>query len=361
MVIMKLGTVPTSPQHRSVLIPTNTHSRLAHLVLVLISSIVGGAAGWFSAILVQLYPQWLPAEGSEKVVFVKNDQDNSTTQIAGVVSMKSAATVVTIYAGDTVDFNTAAPLGCGALLSADGWIITASKAVEQNTHLAVLLNDGRVFVTNRIVFDSYNNTSYLKISGNDLPAVNFATDPIPVGQLEVWYMPGITTNPTIVFGHVINVATSSSAVFSTQHNNVVMLTDRQVDSNSLGGPVFNQVGDMIGLNLLDQKILPVDSITSGMYQIFAEGNIKHSTIDVDYIPLYWTVNSDTTKQIGVMVTAVHSKNTPLQMNDVIIAVNDTSLDERTDLSTLLNTLTTPTVQLTLQRSGATMTIPLTLQ
>lgn len=350
MAIMKLGTIPTSPQHRP---QPRLHQRgrLSHIWIILSSLIVGGLAGWCSVILTQLYPQWLPDEASSKVVFIKGDQENSTAQIADIIRAKAAATVVTFYPADTINFDEAVPLGRGVLLSADGWIVTLQATLGQATSVAVLLHDGRVFVSNRFVSDSYNATTYLKINGSDLPIVNFAAIPSMIGEFAIWYTPATTTNPTVNFGRITNNALSAATTFSTNHNTIVYLSDYDSASTMIGAPVFNQTGEIIGLNLLDHHILPVDSITVGMYQVLATGKITHQVDQFDYKPLYWTVSSDTTKQTGVRVTAVHSTTTTIKVGDIITALNDVTLDEHHDLSAMLNTLTGPTADVTLQRNG----------
>lgn len=354
MAIMKPGTIPTSPQHRLQFNPTQ-HSRLGQVWIILSSVVVGGMAGWCAAILTQLYPQWLPNETTSKVVFIKNDQENSTAQIADVVSTKTAATVVTLYPEKTINFNDAVPLGRGVLLSADGWIVTAQTVLEQHSSVTVVLNDGRVFVTSQFVSDSYNNTTYLKINGNELPIVNFASKPIMVGELAIWYTPGVTTNPTINFSRIINTGFSTTAIFSTRRNTIVYLSDFDSPKDVLGAPVFNQSGEIIGLNVLNHQILPVHSIQAGMYQILAAGKISHAITSLEYQPLYWTVNTDTAKQTGVRVTAVHSKQSVFQVDDIITALNGITLDEHNDLSIMLNTLTIPTASVTWQRNGNTTT------
>lgn len=351
---MKLGTIPTSPQHRP---QPNT---AGHLWIIFCSIIVGGVAGWCSAILAQLYPQWLPEESTSKVVFVKNDQENSTAQIAEVISNKSADTVVTLYPAPSTNFNEELPLGRGVLLSADGWIVTAQATLQGHKDVVVVLNDGRVFMSSQAVADPYNATTYLKISGSDLPIVNFSSKAPVLGELSVWYIPSATTNPTIRFGHITNTAFSVDSTFSTVRNNLMYLTDDSV-ANGLGAPVFNQSGEMIGLHMSQDQILPNESIMSGMYQVLERGTITKAAIDIEYQPMYWMVDPDAIEQTGIRITAIDSDTTLILPDDVIVSANNITLDEQNDFSTILRALNDQNINVTLKRDNTTQKIILPLQ
>ncbi|MFA5995388.1 MAG: S1C family serine protease [Patescibacteria group bacterium] len=358
---MKPGTIPTSFLQRSKIKANALNNNSGHFFVVLTAIICAIIAAICSSIFIQFYPiTWLINFSNDaKVIYVNKDQESSSTQLADLIKTKAGSLVVTLYSANIDDYNTAVPLGQGVLISTDGWLVTLQKNLTVQNSVTVLLSDGRLFVSNKIVRDDYNNAAYVKITANDLPAVNFTANAPALGELAMWYIPASTNGETILFGHLNNLQYSENNIFSSRHNNLLYLTD--IPETKLmypGAPVFNQVGDLIGLTFELNTILPVNSISSKVYDLFASNELKRTNINFEYTLLARSINSDTNQQTGARVTAIHSGVELLQVDDVITSINNISIDAQHDLAEVLAGITEATATVNLQRSGKNVTVAL---
>lgn len=139
--------------------------------------------------------------------------------------------------------------GSGALISADGLVLTNNHVIHKRNELDVRLGDGRSFTSNVLGRDPRGDLALLKIKGaDDLPYFKIGdSDTLSVGDLCVaignpFGKGFVDQNPTLSFGVV-------SALHQYQRNySDAIATDAPINPGNSGGPLINMKGELVGIN-----------------------------------------------------------------------------------------------------------------
>ena len=142
--------------------------------------------------------------------------------------------------------------GSGVIVSKDGYILTAFHVVSEPQNLGVRLADGREFWATGVAFDSATDLALLKIAAHDLVPVRFAAA-----------LPGISV--TIV-GYVgLQEIRKEAHVVAIDgkgfRRSDLVVTDVEPIPGMSGGPMLNDRGEVVGINLMrwmprDKRLTP---------------------------------------------------------------------------------------------------------
>lgn len=139
-------------------------------------------------------------------------------------------------------------LGSGAIIRADGVIVTNHHVVDGMTEIAVQLSDRREFPATVILDDAKSDLAVLKIDtkGERLPVLAIDDQERPeVGDLVLAIGNPFGVGQTVTNGIISALARTDVGI--TDYSFFIQ-TDAAINPGNSGGPLVDMDGDLIGLN-----------------------------------------------------------------------------------------------------------------
>lgn len=264
--------------------------------------------------------------------------------------------------------------GSAFFISKDGYLLTNHHVVENASKVTIVMNDRREIDAKVVGSDERTDVALLKVEGNSYPALTVGNvDQLKVGQ------------PVLAIGSPFGFDYSASAgIVSAKSRNMqgetsvpFIQTDAALNPGNSGGPLFNQAGQVVGVN---SRIfsgtggymglsfsIPIDVAMDVADQLKKNGKVTRAYLGV----LMQDVDRNLAdayklpKPEGALVTQV-APNSPaekygIKAGDVILKFNGSSISRTSELVNYLNR-TTPnqTIQLEVLRDDKARTINATL-
>lgn len=268
-----------------------------------------------------------------------------------------------------------AGLGSGFIISTDGQVVTNAHVVEGAERVTVKLADGRTFEATVVGSDAMTDIAVLDIDADvDFATVSFGTsDGLRVGDEVV-----AVGNPFGLGGTV------TSGIISALSRNInagpfddFIQTDAAINRGSSGGPLFNNAGDVIGMNTAIISpgggsvgigfAVPSDLVQTVVADLADDGQVVRGWLGVNIRPMTEEVANalgyDAPR--GAVVEAV-SDGSPaddagLRKDDIILSFGDKDITELRDLTRAVATQVPETAtQLTVLRKGEEQTLKVTV-
>jgi len=219
---------------------------------------------------------------------------------------KRAAGVVTIYAlfgGE--ETGSAASQGSGFVVSDDGYILTNSHVVttagESETDdppveadtIYVQFRDGERVPATIVGWDLFDDVGLLKVDPRD-----HAVSPLPLGDSSTVVVGEPVAAIGSPFGQESSLsvgvvsATERSIESITSNFNLVdaIQTDAPINRGNSGGPMFNAVGQVIGINAQIRSVsgtaegvgfaIPINAAKRSMEQLIQTGEVRYAWLGV---------------------------------------------------------------------------------
>ena len=265
--------------------------------------------------------------------------------------------------------------GSGFIISGDGQIVTNQHVVEGAEQVTVKLADGRSFEALVVGSDPMTDIAVLKIEADvDLPFVAFGTsDGLRVGDEVI-----AVGNPFGLGGTVTSgiISALSRDIHAGPFDDFIQ-TDAAINRGNSGGPLFNNNGDVIGVNTAIMSpgggsvgigfAVPSDLVQTVVADLADDGQIARGWLGVNIRPMTEEVAGvlgyDAPK--GAVIEAV-SEDSPaaaakLQKGDIIMSFNGTEITELRDLTRAVAT-TTPdaAAKIIVLRKGVEETLDVTV-
>jgi S1-C subfamily serine protease len=161
-----------------------------------------------------------------------------STQLAGVVE-SAGQSVVTVYAGRRMPAS-------GIIWSADGVIVTAEHAIENEEGIKVMLPDGTTATASLVGRDPTSDIAVLRVSAAALKPLETA-DNVRVGNIVL----AISRSPIAGLAASYGIISAVTRPWRTWHggeSGTIMLTDAALYPGFSGGPLVNVEGKMAGLS-----------------------------------------------------------------------------------------------------------------
>tara|TARA_R110001606_G_scaffold305381_1_gene452692 strand:- start:295 stop:1419 length:1125 start_codon:yes stop_codon:yes gene_type:complete len=237
-------------------------------------------------------------------------------------------------------------LGSGFIVSKDGQIVTNNHVVEGADSVKVKLSDGRSFDATVVGSDRMTDIALLKIEAYvELPAVKFgSSDSMRVGD-EVVAM----GNPFGLGGTVTTgiVSAKSRNINSGPYDDFIQ-TDAAINRGNSGGPLFNNAGEVIGVNTAILSpgggsvgigfSVPSDLVQKIVADLADDGTITRGWLGVQIRPM-----TDEVAQVlgygtpkGAVIEAVGddspAKKAGLEQGDIILSFDGNDITELRDLT-----------------------------
>jgi serine protease Do len=264
--------------------------------------------------------------------------------------------------------------GSGFFISADGYVVTNNHVVANADVVEVTTDDGKVYSAKVIGVDARTDLALIKIDGRtDFPFVTFADKPPRVGD---WVL--AVGNPFGLGGTVTAgiVSARGRDIGAGPYDDFLQI-DAPVNRGNSGGPTFNVLGQVIGVNTAIFSpsggnigiafAIPADTVKSVILQLKEKGVVTRGWIGVQIQP----VTAEIAENMGLKVAqgALVSEPQPgspaakagIESGDIITAVNGNLVKDARDLAKQIGLMApNSSVKLTVIRKGAERTITLTL-
>jgi serine protease Do/serine protease DegQ len=240
-------------------------------------------------------------------------------------------------------------LGSGVIISADGYILTNNHVVEDADELKVSLSDERELVAKVIGTDPKTDIAVIKIDAEKLPTLTLAdSDKIRVGDVVFAVGNPLAVGETVTMGIVSAKGRSVGILDDVAGYESFIQTDAAINMGNSGGALLDAKGRLIGINsaILSPSrgnigigfAVPINLAAAVMRSLIETGSVSRGYLGVQS----QTLTADDAEALGlprdtkgVTITDV-TPNSPaeksgLEPGDVILAVNDKSVGELSDL------------------------------
>lgn len=235
-----------------------------------------------------------------------------------------------------------AKLGSGVIFRQDGYIITNHHVIKGAQRIRVTLRDGRTALAKIIGQDTESDLAVLKIPLHGLPTIPLLHNrSIRVGDIVLAIGNPYGFSHTVTQGIVS--ATGRNRLGINTFENFIQ-TDAAINPGNSGGALVDARGDLVGINtaIFSQNnggtsgigfAIPVNLVTQVFESIVRDGRVIRGWVGINAAPL----SSALAKRLGlknrsgIVVVSVVA-NSPaykagLKTNDVIIAINDTTITD----------------------------------
>lgn len=244
--------------------------------------------------------------------------------------------------------------GSGFVLTPDGFIVTNSHVVRGAQSIEVTFVDGRKIEAQLIGDDPHTDLAVIRVGLQALKYVQFGdSNLIRVGQIAIAIGNPYGFQCTLTAG-VISALGRSMRTPSGRLIEQIIQTDAALNPGNSGGPLFNNRGEVIGVNtamiLPAQGIcfaIPSNTAQSIVTELLTHGHITRGFIGVmgQNVPLPKGLIhvGKIPVESGISIVDIES-NTPayragLRSGDVIVAMNDQLVSGIDDLHRLLTNQT----------------------
>ena len=239
--------------------------------------------------------------------------------------------------------------GSAFFISKDGYLLTNHHVVEDASKVTIVLNDRRELDATVVGSDERTDVALLKVQGTSYPELRTGN----VDQLRVG-------EPVLAIGSPFGFDYSASAgIVSAKMRNMLgetsvpfIQTDVALNPGNSGGPLFNQRGEVVGVN---SRIfsgtggymglsfsIPIDVAMDVADQLKRNGKVTRSYLGVSLqdIDRNLAESYKLSKPEGSLITQV-APNSPaaragLRAGDVILKYNGTPISRTSELLNYLN-------------------------
>ena len=235
-------------------------------------------------------------------------------------------------------------LGSGFIVSPDGLILTNAHVVDGAQEVTVKLTDRREFKAKVLGTDPQTDVAVIRIDAKDLPVVRLG-DPshVKVGE------PVLAIGSPYGFENTVTAGIVSAKSRSLPDDTYVpfIQTDVAVNPGNSGGPLFNQRGEVIGINsqIYSQNggyqglsfAIPINVATKVEQQLVAHGKVTRGRlgISVQEVNQALAQSFGLPKPSGALVNSVEADSPAakagLKPGDVIVQLDNDVIDHSGDL------------------------------
>lgn len=310
------------------------------IIILVIGSIAGGILGnWLFIYYIDKYYEipggYATGQGNSSVV-IRSPEKNIASDSTVTQAVASAdSNLVGIFKHDAV-YVPNNKLGQGLILTSDGWLMTSLTLPTTATswqNYVVVASDRKIYEIDRVVTaGEHINFVHLK-KVNNLPVQDL------VGSHEL--VPGqsvlaVEWRGMIEKGLVVN---PEIAIRSSETAVMALPVSGLTGSESF---LFDSTGRVLGF-VHDKQSFAIETVENMFNAFLLKGNLSHPRLGVYYLnagtlPVesgQGAVLMATEKQPAVIPGSPADK-AHLQAGDIIMAVNDVTLDSRSDLATILS-------------------------
>ena len=390
------GPGPESPRKR----PGRFTKRAIALLLACV--VVGGAAGAGGAAAYQQItkPDTVVYQGERPTVDVDTVANSNGGQpmtpeqlyaanLASCVGITVSTTSVNIFGQTT----TSAASGSGFVLTQDGYIVTNYHVIEDavddsSVSIEVSFADGTQYTATLVGGEQDNDVAVLKIDATGLQPVTLGdSDQLVVGETvytignplgELTY--SLSNGLVSALDRLITTSSTNQTTGQKETTTLnVLQTNCDINPGNSGGPLFDSYGNVVGIVTAKYTqtssgvsaeglgfALPINDVKEIINDLIEHGYVTGKP----YLGIQVQDVSSEAQRYGISAGAAVlyvadgscAQEAGLQVNDIIIAIDDTAIDSSSALTAALssNYKAGDTVTLTVIRNQEQVQLSVTL-
>jgi len=266
-------------------------------------------------------------------------------------------------------------VGSGVIFTADGYVITNYHVVEGGTACTVMLDTGVQYLAQYVAGDAGNDLAILKLDAENLPAAEFgASDLLVVGD------------PVYAIGNPLGyelLGTMTDGIVSAVDREVevdgrymtLIQTNAALNSGNSGGPLVNQYGQVVGINVIKLNssystieglgfAIPTSVMRRVVNDLLTYGEVKPEPLLGVSVAKLATEAAEGVWGLEVMAVTEESaaEKAGIQVGDFLLAADGAPLHTSADLLRVRRThYVGEQMELSLWRGGEELTVTLDLQ
>ena len=371
------------------------------IALLLACVVVGGAAGAGGAAAYQQItkPDTVVYQGERPTVDVDTVANSNDGQPMTPEQLYAAnlASCVGITVNTTVNIfgqtTTSAASGSGFVLTQDGYIVTNYHVIEDavddsSVSIEVSFADGTQYTATLVGGEQDNDVAVLKIDATGLQPVTLGdSDQLVVGETvytignplgELTY--SLTDGLVSALDRLITTSSTNQTTGQTETTTLnVLQTNCDINPGNSGGPLFDSYGNVVGIVTAKYTqtssgvsaeglgfALPINDVKEIINDLIEHGYVTGKP----YLGIQVQDVSSEAQRYGVSAGAAVlyvadgscAQEAGLQVNDIIVAIDDTAIDSSSALTAALssNYKAGDTVTLTVIRNQQQVQLSVTL-
>ncbi len=265
--------------------------------------------------------------------------------------------------------------GSGFFVSTDGYIMTNAHVVRDAVEITAVLEDGSELPAKLVGNDTHTDLAVVKVEGTNFPALKFCdSEDIDVGEWAIAIGSPFQLEATVTVGVVSAKGRNNLRINDLED---FIQTDAAINPGNSGGPLLNTHGEVMGVNaaIVSKSggymgigfAIPANMAKHVMQQIIENGVVDRGFMGVSLQPL----DKDLAEAFGLDQTqgAVIAQVVPdspaakagLQAGDIITAYNGKQVQSASSIRNEISMMNPgTTVDLTINRNGRIMQLPVTL-
>ena len=239
--------------------------------------------------------------------------------------------------------------GSAFFITKDGYLLTNHHVISDASKVTITLNDRRELDATVVGSDARTDVAVLKVKETGFPALKIGNaDALKVGE------PVLAIGSPFGFDYSASagIVSAKSRTMSRETAVPFIQTDVALNPGNSGGPLFNQRGEVVGIN---SRIfsgtggymglsfsIPIDVAMDVANQIIKTGKVSRAYLGVmlQDIDRNLAEAYQLSRPEGALVTQV-SADTPaskagLKAGDIILSYNNVAIGQTTDLINLIN-------------------------
>ena len=273
------------------------------------------------------------------------DEESVVTKVVE----KSTESVVTISINKTETFSEQTiekDIGTGFIITSDGLIVTNKHVVADiNAQYNVIVGKDEAVPVVNIYRDPVTDLAIIKVNKIGLkPVVLGDSDKIKVGQSVIAIGTALGEfRSTVTKGVVSGLGrgiTANNAFEGVERLDNVIQTDAAINPGNSGGPLFNSVGEVIGVNVATSQgaqsigfALPINLVRDSIENFAATGQF-----DRPYLGVGYRIVEKQGARVESVVLNSSAYKSGIVVGDIILEVDGKKLadEKNTVLSTYIN-------------------------
>ncbi|MCX6350657.1 MAG: trypsin-like peptidase domain-containing protein [Bacteroidetes bacterium] len=236
--------------------------------------------------------------------------------------------------------------GSGVIISGDGYIVTNNHVVQDAEKIEVITNNNKKTYTAKVIgTDASSDMALIKISGTNLPYLNFAnSDNLQVGEWVLAVGNPFNLTSSVTAGIVSAKGRNINLVHSRFPIESFIQTDAAINPGNSGGALVNAQAELVGINtaILSQTgsyagygfAIPANIVKKVITDIKDAGYVKRAFIEATVSDIDDKIATELNEDniSGVSIRAVspngNADNAGLKKGDVIIKFDNKFIDTR---------------------------------
>ncbi len=240
--------------------PPKKRSSISYIIVALIAAVIGGLITSYIA-PTYLYGKYLPmpaiyanqSSGPAHQIQISTTEDISTVTAVAKKAIGSVVGITTVQVQRDWIFEKEVPgVGSGVIVDSNGYILTNSHVIGdgQAKRINVLFENGDNLEGTVLWFDPTIDLAIVKVNVTNAHVADFGdSDKLEIGELAVAIGNplGLNFQRSVTSGIISGLHRS----VRTEQMNIIedlIQTDASINFGNSGGPLLNNVGEVIGIN-----------------------------------------------------------------------------------------------------------------